>query len=755
MLFEPLPFSESANLCWLRAWSEWRGASWPRFHGRDMLEYRERQRSFESLEAILPVTWNLQGESGARRILAARVTAGFFRALRVKPALGRLPGPDEHVSGKHRLAVLSHSLWVREFGADPRVLGRGIELDRERYEIIGVMPPAFAFPPEATLWAPLPMDTARARPRLFELFGRLKPGVTARQAQREMDAIAAAQERAYPEDNRGLTARVSPMTEEISGPLRPTLSVFAAAVALVLLIACANVANLAMARAESRTRELAVRAAIGAGRGALLRHLMAENLLLAWGGGLAGFAVARGATPVLTRLTPEAIPLPPGIAADHGALAFGLGLASLSALLFGMFPAWTASGVKLAEVLRGGSRSVTSGRARRRFRRLLIAGEVALACMLLIPAALLARSLSRLLAVDPGFRGDRVLTMTVVPAGPDYRDDQRRFRYFEQLLERVRVLPGVESASAVNAIPLQQFNSVSGFWLEGDPERSSASRRPANFRVIAPDYLRTMGVALHSGRALDRQDSADAPAAVIVNQEFEKRWLPGGAIGKRIVIDLGVRQWPVEIAGVFGSIRQAGLASPPQPEIAAVYSQLTPPGMTLTIRSAVNPQLLASAVRAEMQALDRRIPAFDVRTMEEVIASSVAQPRLRAILLGVFSSLALLLAAVGVYGVVALLAAARTREIGIRLAMGARPADIAALILRDSMAPVAVGLAVGFAGALALARLMKAFLFGIDAFDFASFGAPAAVLALTALLASAAPVARAMRVDPAMTLRAE
>lgn len=755
MLFEPLPFSESANLCWLRAWSEWRGASWPRFHGRDMLEYRERQRSFESLEAILPVTWNLQGESGARRILAARVTAGFFRALRVKPALGRLPGPDEHVSGKHRLAVLSHSLWVREFGADPRVLGRGIELDRERYEIIGVMPPAFAFPPEATLWAPLPMDTARARPRLFELFGRLKPGVTARQAQREMDAIAAAQERAYPEDNRGLTARVSPMTEEIAGPLQPTLSVFAAAVALVLLTACANVANLAMARAESRTRELAVRAAIGAGRGALLRHLMAENLLLAWGGGLAGFAVARWATPVLTRLTPEAIPLPPGIAADHGALAFGLGLASLSALLFGMFPAWTASGVKLAEVLRGGSRSVTSGRARRRFRRLLIAGEVALACMLLIPAALLARSLSRLLAVDPGFRGDRVLTMTVVPAGPDYRDDQRRFRYFEQLLERVRVLPGVESASAVNAIPLQQFNSVSGFWLEGDPERSSASRRPANFRVIAPDYLRTMGVALHSGRALDRQDSADAPAAVMVNQEFEKRWLPGGAIGKRIVIDLGVRQWPVEIAGVFGSIRQAGLASSPQPEIAAVYSQLTPPGMTLAIRSAVNPQLLASAVRAEMQALDRRIPAFDVRTMEEVIASSVAQPRLRAILLGVFSSLALFLAAVGVYGVVALLAAARTREIGIRLAMGARPADIAALILRDSMAPVAVGLAVGFAGALALARLMKAFLFGIDAFDFASFGAPAAVLALTALLASAAPVARAMRVDPAMTLRAE
>ncbi|MBX9603815.1 MAG: ABC transporter permease [Bryobacteraceae bacterium] len=755
MLFEPIPFHESENLYWLRAWSESRGATWPRFHGRDMLEYRERQRSFESLEAILPVTWNLQGATEARRILAARVTAGFFQALRVKPSRGRLPEPAEHVSGKHQRAVLSHSLWMSEFGGDRRVLGRRIELDSETYEVIGVMPKGFAFPPETLLWAPLPMDTARARPRLFELFGRLKPGVTRRQAEREAEAISAAQEHAYPEDNRGLVARVASMAEEVSGPPRPTLLVFSVAVALVLLIACANVANLAMARAESRTRELAVRAAIGAGRGALAGHIMAENLLLAWAGGLAGFAIANGAAPVLARLSPEAIRLPSGIAADPAIAVFAFAAASLAALLFGLFPAWTASGVNLPEVLRGGWRGATCGRQRHRFRRALIAGEVALACMLLTAAGLLVQSLSRLVAVDRGFRGERVLTMTVVPGGVNYRDDARRVRYFEQLLERIRAVPGVESASAVNAIPLRPFNSVAGFWMESDPERSSASRRQANFRITAPDYLRTMGIALQSGRPLDQRDGADAPAAVMVNREFERRWLPGGAVGRRLVIDAGARKWPVEIVGVYGNVLQTGLAAPPQPEIAAVHTQLTPPGMTLAIRSSRNAQHLASAVRAEMRAIDRRIAAFDVRTMEEVIADSVAQPRLRATLLGVFSSLALALAALGVYGVVSFLAAARTREIGVRVAIGARPGDIAILMIRDSLTPVCVGLAAGLAGALALARFLRGFLFGIDPFDFVSFAAPPVVLLVTAMVASAIPMLRAMRVDPAVTLRTD
>jgi putative ABC transport system permease protein len=756
VVINPIPFAEPDALYFVRAWSEQTGPSWPRFSGADVLAYRERVRGLEHTVATVLSTWNLQNADGAVRLIGARVSPGFFETLRLQPVLGRLPEPGEYRLGRQQLAVLGHGAWMRQFGGDPAVLGSRITMDSEVYQVIGVMPPGFEFPRTAELWAPLPLDAIAEKPRYYELFGRLRPGVAPGELQAELAAIGAARARELPRTNTGLSARAVSFREEAIGPLGSTLLVFSAAVALVLLIACANVANLVLARAESRSRELAVRSAIGAARGRLIRHLMAENLVLALAGGALGALLAWFGVPLLVRLDVRSLPRAEAVRVDGGVLLFAIAAAAATALLFGGWPAWRTSLVNLNEALRAEGRGVASSFRRHRFRPALVVAEVALGCLLLTGAGLLIRSLSGLLRVEPGFRADNLLTMMVMLSDPDYQQSEtRRLDYFDALLERLRAIPGVQSAGAVSTIPLYEFSSSTGFWLDDGAPREPVSRRRANFRVISPGYLETMGIPLRAGRIFDRQDRSGRPRVALVNQEFERRWFPGtSAVGRRLTLDFN-EPLEVEIVGVTGDVRQSDLALAPEPEVLAPHAQIVPPGLHLVLRSGVDRAATLAAVRAQMRELDPRIPVFDVRSMDEVIASSLAQPRMRTTLLSVFAGLALALAALGIYGVLSYVVTERRREIGVRLAVGARPRDVVRMMLGEGLSLAGLGVLLGLAGAAALVGLLRRFLFGVQPLDPLTFVIAGATLLLVAVLASAVPAWRATRVDPAVTLRAD
>ena len=756
VVINPIPFEDPDTLYYVRAWSDQTGPSWPRFHGADVLAYRERLRALDPPVATVLSTWNLQTGEGAVRLIGARVSPGFFETLRRQPVLGRLPDAGEFRLGRHQLAVLGHGAWMRQFGGDPAVLGSRITMDSEVYQVIGVMPPGFEYPRTAELWAPMPMDGIASKPRYYELFGRLRPGAAAKELQTELTAIATAQARDLPQTNTGLSARAVSFREEAIGPLGYTLLMFSAAVMLVLLIACANVANLVLARAESRSRELAVRAAIGAERATLVRHLMAENVLLALAGGILGALLAWWGVPLLAALDARSLPRAEAVRVDSGVLLFAIVASAATAILFGGWPAWRASRVNLNDALRADGRGLTSGFRRNKFRPALVIVEVALGCLLLTGAGLLIRSLSGLLRVEPGFRPGGLLTMMVMLSDPEYQQTEaKRTAYFDELLERLRSIPGVEASGAVSTIPLHEFSSNIGFWLDDGAPREPANRRRANFRVISPGYLNAMGIPLASGRNFDSRDGAESPRVALVNEEFARRWFGGGpVIGRRLTLDFG-KLLDFEVAGITGNVRQSNLAMLPEPEVLTLHRHVTPPGMNFVVRTQGDLGATFAAVREQMKQLDPRIPAFDVRSMDEVIASSLAQPRMRTTLLAIFAGLALALAALGIYGVMSYVAAERRQEIGVRLAVGARPHDVLQMMLGEGLALAGVGVLFGLAGAAVLVRVLQGFLFGVRALDPLTFVAAGATLLLVAALASLAPAWRATRVDPAVTLRAE
>ncbi len=756
VVINPIPFEDPDSLYYVRAWSDQSGPSWPRFHGADTLAYRERIRGLDTTVATVLSTWNLQTSEGAVRLIGARVSPGFFATLRLQPVLGRLPEAGEYRLGRQQLAVLGHGAWMRQFGGDPAVLGTRITMDSEVYEVIGVMPPGFEYPRTAELWAPMPMDGIANKPRYYELFGRLRPGVSAPELQAELATLAAQQARELPQTNTGISARAVSFRDEAIGPLGSTLLVFAAAVALVLLIACANVANLVLARAESRSRELAVRSAIGAERAALIGHLMAENVLLALAGGICGAAIAWWGVPALAALDVRSLPRAEAVRVDGGVLLFAIGIAAATAFVFGGWPAWRASKVNLNDALRADGRGASAGFRRNKFRPALVVAEVALGCLLLTGAGLLIRSLSGLLRVEPGFRPGNLLTMMVMLADPEYQqNDSKRLDYFDRLLERLRTIPGVQSAGAVSTIPLYEFSSSIGFWLDDGSGREPATRRRANFRVVSPGYLEAMGIPLAAGRGLEVRDREDTPLVALVNEEFARRWFGGrSALGRRVTLDFG-RHLEVEVAGITGNVRQSSLALAPEPEILVPHRQVAPPGMNFILRTNVDMAATFAAVREHMKQLDPRIPAFDVRSMDEVISNSLAQPRMRTTLLSIFAGLALALAALGIYGVMSYVAAERRREIGVRMAVGARPGDVLRMMLGEGLSLAGVGVVFGLAGAAALVKLLQRFLFGVQALDPLTFTVAGATLLAVAVLASLVPAWRATRVDPAVTLRAE
>ncbi|MDQ3648968.1 MAG: ABC transporter permease, partial [Acidobacteriota bacterium] len=662
---------------------------------------------------------------------------------------------------------------------DQNILGRQITLDGESYMVIGVMPRDFGFPPfwstRAEMWAPLVLanQTNQRNASWLRVFGRLKDGVTREQAQAEMDAICKQLEMAYPQTNTGVTVRVDPLHEKVVGDIRPALLILLGAVCLVLLIACANIANLLLARAATRQKEMAIRTALGASRFRVIRQLLTESVLLALSGGVSGLLLAFWIIDLLTKLlegntTSFAVKVPRlnEIGVDLSTLGFTLIVALLTGVIFGLIPALQASRQNVNETLKEGGRGATEGRRGQRLRNALIVAEMSIAVVLLIGGGLMMRSFLRLRAIDPGFNPSNVLTLTVSLAGAKQYVGLQREAFYRGLLERIKVLPGVQSASAINHLPLA--GDVWGFSIaiEGRPLPSPGKKNRAVYRVCWPDYFQTMGMSLQRGRDFTDRDVMGVPGVAIINETAARRHWPGDdPLGKRFTIGDSQEhpEW-LTIVGVVKDVKQDVWAGEPSTEVYLPFLQsksyVEGAGrhtsyMTIVMRTATDPLTLTTAVQNTVWSIDKNLPVASVASLEQVIADAVWQPRFNLLLIGVFAVVALLLSAVGLYGVIAYFVAERTHEIGIRMALGAQTGDVLKLVVGQGMVLALVGVGIGLVGAFALTRVMASLLYGVSATDPLTFVGVAALLMVVAVLACYVPARRATKVDPMVALRHE
>jgi putative ABC transport system permease protein len=669
-------------------------------------------------------------------------------------------------AGAAPVVILSHQLWQRRFGADATIIGQTLRLDEQSYTIIGVMPPGFDFPDKETeLWAPLSFAASAANDRgSFFLSGiaRLKPGVTIGQAQSELDVIAHNLTQAYPQSNTDLGFSVAPLHEKLVSGFKQALFVLLGAVLFVLLIACVNVANLLLARAAAREKELAVRAAMGAGRTRLLRQLLTESILLALCGGALGLLLAFWGIKLLKLINPEgpgAIPRLDEVSLDFRVLGFTLGVACLTGILFGLAPALQISKPDLQHTLKEGGRGFTGARGQR-LRGLLVITEIALSLVLLVGAGLLIRSFVRLQNVDVGFNPAGLLTMRVEMSESKAQDLERRVNFYQAALERVQALPGVEAAGITNAAPIITPGMRNFIIIEGKPDPPPGQPQLANNRVVSPDYFRTLGVPLLQGRLLAAQDNAQAPAVALINQAMARRyWGDENPVGKRFGAAWNASNvsWAT-VVGVVGDIRQAGLDNAPLPEFYMPFTQAHArwaKPRVLFIRTAGDPLSLVAAVKEQIWVVDKDQTIWAVRTMEEIVARWLAPRRFNLWLLGVFAALALALAGVGIYGVISYAVGQRTREIGVRMALGAHAGDILKLIVRQGLALTLCGVALGLGASLALTRWLATLLFDVSATDPLTFVSVALLLTVVALLACYLPARRATKIDPLVALRHE
>ena len=722
-------------------------------------DWRAQNHVFEQMGALEGRFFRLTSAGEAQQVLGAVATASLLPTLGVKPALGRLFREEDDRPGAPKTAILSDGLWRSAFGSDRAIVGRLVEINDEKYEVIGILPAGFRFPDSATeIWAPVataygPDELVRRGRHNWMVVGRLKPGVTLAQANEELPAIALRAQKDYPDTNYRVGAFVAPLREHFVSDLRPALKVLGGAVAFVLLIACANIANLLLARASNRAREIAIRAAVGASRWQVARQLLTENLLLAGAGGVGGFLLAVWGVRFLPRLMPGGISGMSAVRVDWRVLAFTLGVSLFTGVAFGLAPAFQTLRVDLHRTLKQGGRQGTGG-ASRGLERLLVVSEVALAFVLTLGAALMIQAAARLRAVDPGFPTRNLLTMNTSLSGRQYREHANRMVFYDEVVRRVTALPGVKSAGFTLGVPLAFKGWINGFEVEGRVARSGDGYSNSNYRVVTADYLQTVGFPLRAGRYPDRRDADGAPLVLLVNEAMQQRFWPGqSAIGKRIRFATAF-PW-VTVVGVVGDIKQAGLDAPPKPEIYLPVTQQHVAIEGLVIRTGADPNSLVAAVRREIRAVDRGVSVTGVQTMEEVLDREVFQRRAQTLLLSVFAGLALLLASLGIYGVLAYAVTRRTREIGVRMALGARPANVLCTVAGEGVGLGAAGIAIGAAVAFGVTRVLAKLLFGISATDPATFASVASVLLLVASLASYIPARRAMRVDPIQALRDE
>jgi putative ABC transport system permease protein len=726
----------------------------------NFLDWQKQSTSFEQMAAVADQRVNLTGGGGGpEEIKAQFVSQPFFAALGVQPLVGRSFLPEEDTVGNDLVIILSHELWKTRFGSDPAIIGKQATISGRQRTIVGVMPPGFHFlDNQVKAWMPLALNPAinyrETTGRYLRVVARLKHAVTMQQAQGELAGIAKQLEQALPKYNTGWTVNVVPVHEQVVGEIRPILVVLFAAVAFVLLIACANVANLLLSRAASRQKELALRAALGAGRMRLVRQMLTESVLLALMGGVLGVLLAFWGIQFLVGFGPDNIPRLSEVTLDLRVLGFTFGISLLTGVLFGLIPALQASRPDLNDALKEGSRGSTGGRGRT-FRNVFVVAEVALALVLLIGAGLMIRSFMRLQSVETGFNPENVLTMRLQLPRKKYADPHQIVDFFKQAQDRVAALPGVQAVGAISYLPLTGgLASRDAFKIVGQPAPKAGQEPGVEVRVITPTYFQAMGIPLLKGRLLNERDVKES-RVLLINETMAKRYFAGvDPVGKQMEV-FWDGSGPDEIVGVVGDIREGALNKEPEPAIYWSHPREPYSGMALIVRTSGDASRFGTAVQKEIRALDPDQPVADVRTMQQVISKSIARPRFNTLLLTIFAGVALLLASVGLYGVMNYSATQRTHEVGIRMALGATRADIMRLVVGNGMMLTLAGIVIGVLASWALTRVMTNLLFGITATDLPTFAAVSAVLATVALVANYIPARRATRVNPVIALRYE
>ncbi len=784
VLLRPLPYPEPGQLVQLRA--DWSGNPSTVIGSATFVEVKAQSQSLARVAAYSGGEMTLTGVGSAERVVAGAVTAEFFPLLGIQPALGRNFTREEDTPNGPKSVLLGHGLWQSRFGGDPEVLGRTITLNQQSYTVVGILPARFQYPEPFQLWTPLALgETGGTFVRygegmmLLKAIARLKPGVTLQQAQAELQTIAQRIQPGGPTATPGGNPRprgeggegeggeggggsegaltLVGLHEQVVGEVKGALLVLLGAVAFLLLIACANVANLLLARAAARQREMAVRAALGAGRWRIARQLLTESVLLSLAGGGLGLLLALWGVQALGQWNDAGLAAMHGIGIDAWVLAFTLGVSVVTGLVFGLAPAVQAWRTDVNAALKEEGRGEVGGH-RHRLRHLLVVSEVALALVLLIGAGLLIKSFSRLMEVNAGFRTEGVLTFQVTLT--EGKPSAQKVHFIEQIVERLKALPGVQAAAATDSLPLTDFERITVAEVEGRPPIDFRNATPGEVRplsrpTVTLDYFHAMGIPVKSGRAFTSEDTRPAAGVVIVNEAFEKHHFPGqSAVGKRIRLMAGDAPWAT-VVGVVSDVRQSGLAGDVMPEVYSPELEDVGGALSFVIRVAGDPAQLLSAVGAAVAEVEPNQPLHSLMTMEQRLANTTTSRRLNTALLGSFAAVALLLAVVGIYGVMSYAVAQRRREIGVRMALGAQQSDVLGLILHGGLRLTLLGVAIGLAGALALTRYLSSQLYSVKATDPVTFLSVAVALTGVALLACWLPARRAARVDPMVALRAE
>ncbi|HKU77097.1 MAG TPA: ABC transporter permease [Pyrinomonadaceae bacterium] len=760
LLLRPLPYPESERIV-----DVWHTPPQQSFPGMDRfsvspanyIDWKAQSTSFEQMAVYGYIGFSLSTSNDPLPLIGAPVSSDFFSVLRTNPMLGRTFTPDEERPGRDQVVVIGHALWQRAFGANPNIVGQTLTLNSRGFTVVGIMPAGFEFPREAELWVPLAWDDKERQVRSIHdylVVARLKPNVSQQQAQAEMSTISSRLEQQYQEDNKGWGAVVIPLREDIVGDIRLALLVLFCAVGFVLLIACANVANLMLARGANRQREIAVRIALGAGRARLIRQLLTESILLAVIGGVLGLLLAVWGSKVLVEL--GRLPNPGDIGIDTWALGFTLLVSFGVGIIIGIVPALQLTRTNLSDTLKQGSGRTGGSAIKQHTRKALVVSEVALSLVLLIGAGLMIRSFWKLQNVNPGFDTSNALTMSVALTPTRYSEPHQQLAFLDRALEQIRAVPGVVSVGATTTIPLGGGGSTQPFSIEGRPAGVVAEQPMAQTRYITSDYFRAVGIPLRQGRFFSDQDRDNSVQVVIISEAMARRFWPGeNPIGKRLTPTFHLEQGAREIVGVVGDVKASGLDVDSSAMMYLPYRQSPRPYMSFVVRTASNPESLFQPVSTAIYSIDKEQALTDVQTMDQVLSRSLSGRRFNMTLLLTFAGVALLLAAVGVYGVTNYTVTLRRRELGIRMALGAGRMDVLRLVLRQGLTLTLIGVAAGLISAYALTRLMASLLYGVTATDYLTFASVSAVLIVVGVVASYVPARRATKVNPTIALRTE
>jgi predicted permease len=770
VLLRPLPYDDASRI--MQLWHTPPAKSFPGINifavsSANYLDWHSQNRTFEQMAAYGGVSFNVGTGDRAEALQGAKVEPDFFSILRVQPAWGRLFSPDENKPGQNHVVLLSDKLWRDHFGSDAAIVGQNIQLDGQPYLVAGVMPPQFKFPTWASLWMPTAWDARQRAVRgnhNFLAIGRLKPEVTLQQANADLAAISERLEQQYPGDDKGWGAKAVPLREQIVGDIRPALLVLLGAVAFVLLIACANVANLVLAKTLARKKEIAIRASLGATRFAILRQVLAETLLLAIAGGVLGLLLARFSLTLMEKFLADRLPKFAVISLDAQVLAFTALVAVATGLLAGLLPAVRFTRAEINEALKQGQSRGSSDGSGGKTRGLLVVSEVALSLVLLIGAGLMLRTLLQLSRVQPGFDPDHVLTGTFIVPGGRHTTRAAQHALYDQILQQVRAVPGVRSAGLIDSLPVDGGGSHQPIQVEGQPIVSMADQPEVDVREISPGYMSAMRIRILQGRDFTDGDGAGRPLVVLVSQSLARRfWANQNPLGKHIALTFAGPE-PREVVGVFSDIKDDGLdqTRPAEALYWPVNQLALPPsdaqrsfGMSFALRTSSDPAAAISALSGAVHEVDPVTAVVNLKPMESLIAESLSPQRFNVLLLGTFAGIALILAAVGIYSVLAYTVRRRVREIGIRMALGATHSNVLRMVVTDGMKPILLGLSIGLVAALALGRVVSSLIFGVRATDPLTFSAVALLLVAVGLLATILPAYRATRVEPVRTLREE